>query len=475
MASGSAIGRSCVAGACPPHSVEAEGALLAAVLADNSAWDWLSGVLTESDFYRPEHRLIYRAMGCLIMANAFADAVTVRDYLRRHSPSSETGHVACLATLVQKSPRIEKRNVYAQIVRDCAIRRELIRAGDKIIQNAKAPQGRSVQRLLDEAEQAIFSIGEANANARLGFESIEGLVDHVSGNLQDIKRRFHWGSDDISGLRTGFSELDSRINGLGSGELVVIASRSPADASTLALKIVEHVSLREQLSVAMFTWRLSGADIVRHLACSISGIDSHRLDAGRMNGEDWLGAEAALAKLRDAPLHVHCRPGMTALNVRAEARRLARKTTGVNLVVVNSLEGLRPSVEQEGTDSESIAGCRVLKLLAQELQCPVVVLTQSPKTPAIDVCNLPQIEDHLQAMAVGEVADVVLLLRRIAPDGMTSKGRGEAYELIVSKPGHCFTDVVQIDLKNSPARFRSGSEQDSGPSPGVDSDPASPY
>ena len=252
------------------------------------------------------------------------------------------------------------------------------------------------------------------------------------------------------------------IDGLQNGELIVIASQSLADSATLALSIVEHFVLRDQVPVAVFSLRMSGADIVRHMASSFSGIELHRLRTGGLNSDEWLDLGVALGKLRAAPLHVHSQMGLSALTLRVEARRLSRKIGNLGLIVIDALELLQYSGRDGEDATASHRSCQVLKMIAQELQCPVIVLTHISQTEKMGQLQTPGIDAHPMAMPIRDLADTVLTLQRNAScQPELANDLGSAV-LNLSKPQNGFTGKVRLMYSDAPLRFRNCTAGDGG-------------
>ena len=444
----------------PPHSPEAEAAVLGTLLNDNSTWDSISGLLTTTDFYCPEHRLIFSAMDELIRGSKPADVITVLDHLERRGTAGAVGGAVYLRSLAQGRPDTGSHQRHIKIVHDCSIRRKLLDAGEAIIKAARNPNGKNVYKILDEAEYAIFNIGMEDARANPGFESSEVLVDQVNDLFQNLNSAHNRTADSVSGLRTGFPDIDRMIDGLRHGELIVIASPSLADASTLALNIVEHVTLREQHPVAVFSLRMSGTDVVRRMVCSLCRLSLHRLRTGGLSAEERFNLEVGRGKIKAAPLHIHSHLGLTALTLRDEARRLARQTTTLGLVVVDALERLQSAGEDGEAATASSDTCRALKMLAQELQCPVIVLTQIPQTRKSVKSGMPRLDDHPQAMALQEAADVVMLLHRTAFDGVARPHGSGFAEVTFSAPHYGFNGVVRLAFNEASLRFTNRADGD---------------
>jgi replicative DNA helicase len=266
----------------PPHSIEAESSVLGGLLLDNGAWDRVGDLLVDSDFYRYEHRLIYGATGALVNASKPADVITVFEHLQNQGKADEAGGLAYLNSLAQYVPSASNIRRYAEIVRERSILRKLVSASDEIATNAFNPQGRAVDRILDEAEQKIFNIGEEGSRMKQGFQSMDSLVVKLLDRVQEMADN----PNDITGVPTGFYDLDRMTSGLQAGDMVVLAARPSMGKTAFAINIAEHVALNEGLPVAVFSMEMGASQLAVRIVGSIGRIDQGHLRTGKLSNDE---------------------------------------------------------------------------------------------------------------------------------------------------------------------------------------------
>jgi replicative DNA helicase len=318
----------------PPHSIEAESSVLGGLLLDNGAWDRMGDVVVDSDFYRHEHKLIYAAIGTLINASKPADVITVYEQLQNLGKAEEIGGLAYLNSLAQYVPSASNIRRYAEIVRERSILRKLVSASDEIATNAFNTQGKSVDKILDEAEQKIFNIGEEGSRMKQGFQGMDSLVVELLDRVTEMAEN----PNDITGVRTGFYEFDKMTSGLQPGDMIVLAARPSMGKTSLAINIAEHVALNEGLPVAVFSMEMGASQLAVRIVGSIGRIDQGHLRTGKLTDEEWPRLTEAIEKLRNVSLHIDETPGLTTSELRANARRLARQYGKLGLIVVDYLQ-----------------------------------------------------------------------------------------------------------------------------------------
>ena len=304
----------------PPHSIEAESSVLGGLLLDNGAWDRVGDLLKDGDFYRYEHRLVFAAIGVLINGSKPADVITVFEQLLGQGKAEEIGGLAYLNSLAQYVPSAGNIRRYAEIVRDRSILRKLVAASDEISTNAFNPKGRPVATILDESEQKIFNIGEEGARTKQGFQSMDTLVVDLLDRVQEMADN----PNDVTGVPTGFYDLDRMTSGFQAGDMIVLAARPSMGKTALAINIAEHVALNEGLPVAVFSMEMGAAQLAVRIVGSIGRIDQGHLRTGKLTDEEWPRLSEAIEKLRTISLHIDESAGLTSSELRANARRLSR-------------------------------------------------------------------------------------------------------------------------------------------------------
>ena len=433
-----------------PYSREAEAGVLTALLADNSAWHLVSALLTDCDFYLPEHGLIYRAVSQLIDANMPADAITVHAGLDVLGKSEEAGGLAYLTMLAQSTVPAGVVQRYAEIVHERAILRALVAAGREIAKNALSPEGKTIPVLLDEAEQAIFNICEQAARGNSAPDSIESLVRQVLGRIEIMADD----PKDVLGLSTGFDELDRLTAGLHPGDVVVLAGRPTIGKTTMAINIAEHVAVNEALPALMFSMEISASELATRMLGSLGRIDQSHMRAGKLTDEEWPGLVESVQKLSAASLHIHTATGMTASRMRSIAGRVARQCGKLGLLIVDDLQRMSESIA-EGTGRKATFGEIMgnLKLLAKELQCPVIAVVPLSGNVETRTDKSPALSDLPGAGAIEQLADVILFINREdSCHGVESSDPGLA-EIIIGKQRNGPTGVVKLAFSKPQVRF----------------------
>ena len=436
----------------PPHSIEGESSVLGGLLLDNSAWDRVSDLLSEGDFYRYEHRLVYAALGVLINASKPADVITVFEQLQSQGKAEGIGGLAYLNSLAQYVPSASNIRRYAEIVRERAILRKLVSASDEIATNAFNPKGRLVKTILDEAEQKIFSIGEEGSRMKRGFQTMDTLVVDLLDRVQEMADN----PNDVTGVPTGFYDLDRMTSGLQAGDLIVLAARPSMGKTAFAINIAEHVALKEGLPVAVFSMEMGAAQLAVRIVGSIGRIDQGHLRTGKLTDEEWPRLTEAIEKLRNISLHIDETAGLTASELRANARRLARQCGKLGLIVVDYLQlmsGSSGDNENRATELGEIS--RGLKMLAKELQCPVIALSQLNRSVETRPDKRPMMSDLRESGAIEQDADIIMFIYRdeyYTKDACKEPG---VAEIIIAKQRNGPTGVCKLAFIRQLTRFES--------------------
>jgi len=435
----------------PPHSIEAESSVLGGLLLDNGAWDRVADLLTDSDFYRYEHRLVYAAAGKLINETKPADVITVHEELQRQGKADDAGGLAYLNSLAQYVPSASNIRSYAKIVRERSVLRKLVTASDEIATSAFSPQGKAVDKILDEAEAKIFRIGEEGSRMKQGFQPMDSLVVELLDRVQEMADN----PNDVTGVPTGFTDLDRMTAGLQGGDLIVLAARPSMGKTALAINIAEHVALHEGLPVAVFSMEMGAAQLAVRVVGSIGRIDQGHLRTGRLSDEEWPRLTETIERLRTISLHIDETPGLTPSELRANARRLARQCGKLGLIVVDYLQlmsGTNSSEENRATELGEIS--RGLKALAKELQCPVIALSQLNRSVEQRTDKRPMMSDLRESGAIEQDADIIMFIYRDDYYNKESREPGVA-EVIIGKQRNGPTGTVKLAFLKPLTRFES--------------------
>jgi replicative DNA helicase len=414
----------------PPHSIEAEQSVLGGLLLDNSAWDRAADLLGDGDFYRFEHRAIYDVIGRLVQANKPADVITVFEQLQSLGRAEECGGLAYLNALAQSVPSAANIRRYAEIVRERAVLRKLIEASDDIATQAFNPQGRAVSQILDEAESQIFKIGEEGQRTRAGFQPMDQLVMALIDRVTELAEN---GAEEVTGVRSGFYELDRMTAGLQPGDLIVLAARPSMGKTALALNIAEHVAVAEGLPAVVFSMEMGASQLALRMVGSLGRIDQSGLRTGRLRDDEWGRLTEAVDKLSKSSIFIDETPALSPAELRARARRQARVCGKLGLIVVDYLQlmsGSGRSEENRATELGEIS--RGLKALAKELQCPVIALSQLNRSVESRNDKRPMMSDLRESGAIEQDADVIMFIYRDDYYNKDSKEPGVA-EIIIAK------------------------------------------
>ncbi len=437
----------------PPQSVEAEQSVLGGLLLENTAWDKISDIVTEGDFYRADHRLIFQHIMLLIENNRPADVLTVAESLERSAKLEESGGQAYLGSLSVNTPSAANIRRYAEIVRERAIMRQLALAGTEIADSAFNPAGREAKDLIDEAEAKVFQIAEAGSKAKQGFVKIDPLLTETVERIDMLYSREN--KNDVIGLATGYVDLDRMTSGLQQGELIVIAARPSMGKTALAMNIVEHVALHLKKAAAVFSMEMSGSQLTLRMIGSVGRVDQHKLRSGTFEESEWPKLVDAVGKLNDSQIHIDDTAGLNSLEVRSRARRLHRQCGGLSLIVVDYLQLMSgtSSGRDENRATEVAEISRGLKSLAKELKVPVIALSQLNRSVESRVDKRPMMSDLRESGAIEQDADLILFIYRdevYNPTNEASKGKAE---IIIAKQRNGPTGPVTLTFLGRHTRF----------------------
>ena len=436
----------------PPHSVEAEQSVLGGLLLENEALDKIADILGSVDFYRHDHKLIYEHISKLIEHNKPADIVTVAESLEISAELSGIGGIAYLGALAQNTPTAANIRRYAEIVRERSVMRKLVTVGSSIAESAYSPQGRDAQQLLDEAEAKIFQIAEGGKRSTEGFVDIKVLLPQVADRIDYLYQRENQG--DVTGIPTGFSDLDERTSGFQPGDLIIVAGRPSMGKTAFSLNIAENVALDTKLPVAVFSMEMGATQLATRMIGSVGRLDQHRMRNGNLEDEDWVRLTTALGKLNDAPIFIDEGAGLSSFDVRARARRLHRQCGKLGLIVVDYLQLMSaPSGRQgENRATEISEISRSLKSLAKELDVPVVALSQLNRSVEQRPDKRPVMSDLRESGAIEQDADLILFIYRDEVYNPDTQDKGTA-EIIIAKQRNGPIGRVRLTFLGQHTRF----------------------
>lgn len=441
----------------PPHAAEAEQAVLGALLLAEHAWDEVADLLTEQDFYRNEHRLIFRAVAELARQRRPADAVTLIDYLQSLGALEEAGGADYLLELAASAVSAANVRAYAEIVREKSLLRRLIEVGTRAIDRAFSPEGRSAREIVEETEQAIYALAQGGERQKTYVDLRQAVTD--SFRLIEERAAAH---REIIGIPTGFHDLDRRTSGLHGGDLIIIAARPSMGKTALALNIAEHAALSDSHTpVAIFSMEMSAMQITMRLLSANGQIDQSRLRTGRLETDDWRRLTSAVRLLSRAPIYIDETPSLSPLELRARARRL-KAAHKIGLIIVDYLQLMHVPGTRENRATEISEISRSLKALAKELNVPVIALSQLNRQLETRQDKRPVMADLRESGAIEQDADLILFIYRDEYYHEDSSERGIA-EIIIGKHRNGPTGTVKLLFRNLYTRFDNlASEDDRG-------------
>jgi replicative DNA helicase len=431
----------------PPQSVEAEQSVLGGLLLDNQSWDRIADILTADDFYRREHRLAFNAIAALCEESSPADVVTVSEWLERSGELEHAGGLAYLGSLANNTPSAANIVAYAAIVRENSVMRELVRAAGEIGSAAYTPEGRSANELLDFAEKRIMDISE-KGHRRGDFQPLNTLLSKAVDRIDTLFRS----KSSITGVATGYTDLDEMTSGLQPSDLVIIAGRPSMGKTSLAMNIAENAAVGNKIPVAVFSMEMPGTQLALRMMASLGRINAHRVRTGKLDDDDWPRLTSAVSLLNEAPIFIDDSPGLTPMELRARARRLKREN-GLGMIIVDYLQLMQSTERNEENRATEISNItRALKGLAKELDVPVIAMSQLNRSVESRTDKKPVMSDLRESGAIEQDADVILFIYRDEVYNKDSPVKGTA-DIIIAKQRNGPIGEVRLTFLGEYTRF----------------------
>jgi replicative DNA helicase len=430
-----------------PHSIDAEQSVLGGLMLDNAAWDEIGDKVCAEDFYRPEHRLIFSAIAALSEESTPFDVITLSEWLETHSQLESAGGLAYLGDLAKNTPSAANIAAYAAIVRERAILRGLIRVGTDIANSAYHPLGRNASALLDDAERRVFELAESRSRSLRGFMPVRELLVEVVDHIDALFHR----DNPITGVASGFIDLDNKTSGLQPGDLLIVAGRPSMGKTAFAMNIVEHATIRDRLVAAVFSMEMPAEQLTMRMLASLGRIDQHKVRTGKLDDDDWPRLTSAVSILNDTQIFVDDTPALTPMDLRSRCRRLKREH-GLGLVIVDYLQLMQVPGTRENRATEISEISRSLKALAKELRVPVVALSQLNRGLEQRQDKRPVMSDLRESGAIEQDADVILFIYRDEVYNETSQSKGVA-EIIIGKQRNGPIGKVNLTFRGQYTRF----------------------
>ncbi|CAM4507855.1 MAG: Replicative DNA helicase [Legionella sp.] len=432
----------------PPHSVEAEQSIIGGLMLDNQVWDKISTKLCEADFYRTEHRILFRAISALSKKDQPFDVVTLLDTLKSHNELDDAGGEAYLFELANNTPSVANVNAYADIVREKSVQRQLIGVATEIADAAYNPEGREVPELLDMAETKVFAIGEQTGGDG-GPENIKSILVRT---VEKIDALYHNG-DALTGVPTGLSDLDKMTSGLQPSDLVIVAGRPSMGKTTLVMNMAEHVAIQSGKPVIVYSMEMPSDSLAMRMMSSLGRIDQHKIRTGKLDDDDWPRVTSAVHMLSEATLFIDDTPALSPSEMRARSRRVAKEHGSVGLIVVDYLQLMKvPGFSAENRTAEISEISRSLKSLAKELQTPVIALSQLNRSLEQRADKRPVMSDLRESGAIEQDADLICFIYRDEVYNEDSPDKGTA-EIIIAKQRNGPIGKVRVAFIGKYTRF----------------------
>ena len=412
----------------PPYSLEAEQAVLGGLMIDNSTWDEVAEVAVESDFYRQDHRLIFRAIADLAEESKPYDVVTLSEWLDSRNELNNVGGLSYLGALAKNTPTAANIKAYAKIVRERSVLRQLIRVSTDIAESAYNPDGRTSAELLDAAESKVFDIAEKGARTNSGYTNIKDLLVKAVDRIDTL----YQSDTAYTGVPTGFDDFDNMTSGLQKADLVIIAGRPSMGKTSFVMNIVENAAIKHRQPVAVFSMEMPGDQLVMRMMASLGRIDSNKVRTGKLDDADWPRLTSAVGILNDAPIFIDDTPGLNPMEIRARARRIMREH-GLGMIVIDYLQlmqSAKGTSENRATEISEIS--RSLKGLAKELGVPVLALSQLNRSLEQRPNKRPIMSDLRESGAIEQDADLITFIYRDEVYNEDSPDKGTA-EIIIGK------------------------------------------
>ncbi len=428
----------------PPQALEAEQSVLGSMLLSKDAIGEIGEIVNGLDFYRPQNETIYNTVLDLYSRGEPADPITVAAELDRAGKLKRVGGAAYLHTLTAAVPTTANATHYARIVREKAMLRRLVSAGTRIVQLGYSEDGGEVDDLMDAAQAEVHAVAEGRQ--KQDYVALGDMSDEIIAELENIANN----KGQLTGVPTGFSDLDALTQGLHPGQMVIIAARPAMGKSTLALDICRSAAIHNGIPAALFSLEMSRSEIAMRLMSAETGVFLSKMRSGDMTAEDWTRVSKRMGEISAAPLFIDDSPNMSMLEIRSKCRRL-KQQHNLGLVVLDYLQLMSSGKRVESRQQEVSEFSRSLKLLAKELEVPVIAVAQLNRGPEQRSDRRPMLADLRESGSLEQDADVVFLLHR--PDYYDAEDRPGEADLIVAKHRNGPTDVIPVVFQGAQARF----------------------
>ncbi|MFT6624230.1 MAG: replicative DNA helicase [Cycloclasticus sp.] len=412
----------------PPHSLQAEQSVLGGLMLDNQCWDTVADKVYAEDFYRKDHRLIFDAIADLARRDEPFDLVTISEVLGQSGDLEAVGGLAYLGALANDTPSAANIVSYATIVRQRSVRRQLIHIGNNIADSGFDTEGRDINELLDDAESKVFKIAEQGAKGKKSFEPIKDLL----GKAVDRITELHENQNTITGVSSGFADLDEMTSGLQPADLIIVAGRPSMGKTSFAMNMAENVAIQSGLPVAVFSMEMPGDSLAMRMMSSLGRIDQHKVRTGQLDDDEWPRMQSSINLLAETKLFIDDTAALSPIEIRARARRLMKEHGQLGLIVLDYLQLMQSPSKSESRVAEISDISRSLKALAKELNVPVVALSQLNRNLEQRPNKRPVMSDLRESGSIEQDADVIIFIYRDEVYNEDSESKGVA-EIIIGK------------------------------------------
>jgi replicative DNA helicase len=431
----------------PPHSIEAEQSVLGGLMLANNAWDDVADQLSADDFYRGSHQQIFTQMGKLVEAGEPVDVITLSEALNNNDQLEQTGGLSYLAELANNTPSAANIRAYAKVVRERSSLRAMIHVASDIVESGYKPEGRGSDDLLDEAERKIMQITEERPKTG-GPQAVNPLLKDAVDRIDEL-----FNSDStLTGVSTGFTELDEKTSGLQRSDLIIVAARPSMGKTAFAVNLVENAVLNQPKPVMVFSMEMPASAIIMRMISAIGRIHLGKVLTGKLDEEDWPKLTMAVSKLKDKPLFIDDTPSLSPTEVRSRARRVAREHGELAMIMIDYLQLMQVAGSTEGRTAEISEISRSLKAIAKEFNCPVIALSQLNRSLEQRPNKRPINSDLRESGAIEQDADVIMFIYRDDYYNEDSPDKGVA-EIIIGKQRNGPTGTSKLAFIGHFTRF----------------------
>lgn len=434
----------------PPHSLEAEQSVLGGLLLDNERWDTVAEKVVAGDFYSRPHRLIFESIKSILENSMPLDLITLSEHLERHEKLDSVGGFAYLADLAKNTPSAANINAYADIVRERAMVRNLIGVANEIADAGYDPQGRTSEDLLDMAESKVFAIAEERTTENEGPQNVDSILEKT---LERIEILYQTPQDGVTGVSTGFTDLNKKTAGLQGSDLIIVAARPSMGKTTFAMNLCENAAMDQDKPVLIFSLEMPAEQLMMRMLASMSRVDQTKIRTGQLDDEDWARISSTMGILTQKKnMYIDDSSGLTPTELRSRARRVAREAGGLSMIMVDYLQLMRVPGLQDNRTQEISEISRSLKALAKELNVPVVALSQLNRSLEQRADKRPINSDLRESGAIEQDADLIMFIYRDEVYNPESNRKGIA-EIILGKQRNGPIGSVSLTFQGQFSRF----------------------